>query len=232
MNELIKLGNENGIFISQDNSTQPKLHDNILLLMQKFKSAYETKDLTALKHTISDDFCGNFVGASSKKAMVNLFENYWTQLPRLLGLKLEIQIYHIIESSNSFYSGIVEFKTKLKIGPFPTKKTIESGKLYCEAKPDGILNTWRTSKIASLSENQESVDNILECCRAIGVNPDSSFEEIKIAYRKRIEGLHPDKVADRAPEIQKFANKQTQKLNYCYKKILDRKSRLCKVNNN
>lgn len=51
----------------------------------------------------------------------------------------------------------------------------------------------------------------------LGVSYNSNIEEVKNAYRKKIAGCHPDKVAEMAPEIRLLAEEMAKKINLAYR---------------
>ena len=56
----------------------------------------------------------------------------------------------------------------------------------------------------------------------LGVDRSSSEQDIKKAYRTKLAGLHPDKVARMDPEIQDLARTRTVELREAYETVLDR----------
>ena len=52
-----------------------------------------------------------------------------------------------------------------------------------------------------------------EAYRLLGTNPNSSWEEVKKAYKEKISKSHPDKVSHLSEELQEKAKEVTLKLN-------------------
>jgi len=48
------------------------------------------------------------------------------------------------------------------------------------------------------------------------VHPTSSLEEIKTAYRRKIQQYHPDRLEGMAPELRKLALEKSQEINAAY----------------
>ena len=55
----------------------------------------------------------------------------------------------------------------------------------------------------------------------LGVSPDASQEEVKAAYRLRMQEYHPDKVAHLGPELRILAERKAKEINEAYR-ILSR----------
>lgn len=52
--------------------------------------------------------------------------------------------------------------------------------------------------------------------QVLGVRPDSSWEDITRAYRKRIAQYHPDRVQDLAPDIVALAEREAKRINAAF----------------
>ncbi len=52
-----------------------------------------------------------------------------------------------------------------------------------------------------------------EACRLLGVNPNTSLDEIQKAYKEKVAKSHPDKVAHLSEELQMKAKELTLQLN-------------------
>ena len=55
----------------------------------------------------------------------------------------------------------------------------------------------------------------------LGIDRDATRADIKKAYRTKLAGLHPDKVARMDPEIQDLARTRTVELREAYESVLD-----------
>lgn len=64
-------------------------------------------------------------------------------------------------------------------------------------------------------------DEVLRCCRLLGVEPTVSPEELKRAYRNLVKQSHPDLFSDR-PEFLQQANDSTKAFNLAYEYLLRR----------
>lgn len=65
-------------------------------------------------------------------------------------------------------------------------------------------------------------DNFYEI---LGLRADCTQEEIKIAWVKKVKENHPDQTLKMSQEIQEFAKRQTQEINYAYSILKDPKKR-------
>jgi curved DNA-binding protein CbpA len=59
----------------------------------------------------------------------------------------------------------------------------------------------------------------------LGVEPDASLEEIHRAYRQRVKGCHPDRVADLDAELRRLAEQKMMELNEAHRVLRDSKLR-------
>ena len=68
----------------------------------------------------------------------------------------------------------------------------------------------------------QSSPELKEYFQLLGCTPDVSDAELKIAYRRKMSSLHPDKLQrkDLAAELMQFATEQVQKINHAYEQIL------------
>lgn len=58
----------------------------------------------------------------------------------------------------------------------------------------------------------------------LDVNPLSSLDEIKLAYKKKISMYHPDKVSSMGPEFNEIAQKKSKEINAAYDEAVKLKS--------
>jgi DnaJ-domain-containing protein 1 len=64
-----------------------------------------------------------------------------------------------------------------------------------------------------------------EAYRALGLDPDASWDEIKKTYKGKIAGSHPDKVSHLSKELQEKAQELTLRLNSAFDVIKHHKGR-------
>ena len=60
--------------------------------------------------------------------------------------------------------------------------------------------------------------------RILEIDSGAGVEEVKRAYRLQASKYHPDKVAHLGRDIQEFASKRFQEINWAYEKIMERKN--------
>lgn len=119
---------------------------NIILLFQRFKKAYESKNIEGLGDTISDSFCGDFYGKSKTRFLATM-KGTFNRLPFGVSPHLIISIKNISSHTEDEFSAIIEMNAVVKalFIPLPTK--FDSGEVLCEAKPEGQLHYWRITKL-------------------------------------------------------------------------------------
>lgn len=73
----------------------------------------------------------------------------------------------------------------------------------------------------STTYNQSSSTNfqnisLAEAYKILGVDSKSSFEEIKIAYKRKIKEYHPDLLQNVGKELQDLAKRKIQEINHAF----------------
>jgi DnaJ like chaperone protein len=63
----------------------------------------------------------------------------------------------------------------------------------------------------------KSGTKILQWFEVLEVSPSASIDEIKLAYRKKISGYHPDRVASLAQELRELAEERSKAINEAYR---------------
>ncbi len=61
--------------------------------------------------------------------------------------------------------------------------------------------------------------NIKECYRILGINPDTSLDDMHQAYRDLVKVWHPDKYMDN-PRLRDKAEKQLKRINMAYDMLI------------
>jgi hypothetical protein len=131
----------------QDKTYNPKhLPKSALILFQRFKKAYENKNIIELKDSISDDFCGDIYG-TNKKDFIDFMQYNFQRLRYGLSPHLVIEIHNIATSSSTNFSAVINMKANLKFIGIPTSMTWDVGKIVCEARSEGEYNYWRITKL-------------------------------------------------------------------------------------
>lgn len=110
---------------------------------------------------------------------------------------------------------------------FANKIAAEHGLRRPFAMPEDSINQQRhqSQKRANTSDqnarnghSQPTVDvQVSVCLEILGLNQmPASFEDIKIAYRRKIKEFHPDKFAGERPEVIRYAEETSKRLNVAY----------------
>jgi DnaJ-domain-containing protein 1 len=69
---------------------------------------------------------------------------------------------------------------------------------------------------ATVHESNTVPDTVEGCLSKLGVHANATSQEIKQAYRKRMQEYHPDKVAHLGPKLRELAAVEAQVLNSIY----------------
>ena len=81
-------------------------------------------------------------------------------------------------------------------------------------KKDEQQDTSNKNKQKDYSQNMQlSLDDVY---KILEIKPNSSVEEIKSAYKKKIKEYHPDRLSGLGAELQNLANQKTQEINSAY----------------
>jgi len=70
----------------------------------------------------------------------------------------------------------------------------------------------------------EKVKSKLNWYEVLEINPDSSYEEIKAAYRKLMKEYHPDKVATLGKDLKALAESKTKEISEAYETAIKKKN--------
>lgn len=136
----------------QDKTYHPEhLSQSALILFQRFKKAYESKNIVELKDSISDSFNGDIYGAT-KKEFIDFMQYNFQRLKYGLSPHLTIEIFNISESSDANFSAIINMQANLTFIGLPTFMTWDAEKIRCEARPEGKHDYWRITKLFKFQE--------------------------------------------------------------------------------
>lgn len=136
----------------QEKTYHPEhLPQKVLILFQRFKKAYESKNIVELKDSISNNYYGDIYG-KTKQNFIDLMQCNFQQLKYGLSPHLTIEIYNISSSTSTHFSAVVNLKANLKFLGIPTSLVWDAGKIVCEAKPEGEHNYWRITKLLKFQE--------------------------------------------------------------------------------
>ncbi|MCA0402807.1 MAG: co-chaperone DjlA [Proteobacteria bacterium] len=141
--------------------------------------------------------------------------------PELLKLFVDIQ-YKAAQTDGLSTSKINALDQVLKILGFaPLNK---QQRFYDDFDPRGSTN-YRSNSENSYSSYQNRGDILSQAYAILELNPSSTKQEVKKAYRRLISKNHPDKlIAQGLPEeMIKLANEKTQKITKAYEQICEAK---------
>ena len=74
-----------------------------------------------------------------------------------------------------------------------------------------------TASDASTRRKREIPRDVLAALAALGLEQDSTFENVTATYRELVKGYHPDKVAHLGPDLRRVAEAKTKEINSAYK---------------
>lgn len=83
-----------------------------------------------------------------------------------------------------------------------------------------IENAWKESKKSKSSFDGRTTNlTIEEAYKILGITPNSTIEEIKIAYKRKVKEYHPDLVQNMGEEIRELAKQKLQEINFAFELI-------------
>jgi len=85
-----------------------------------------------------------------------------------------------------------------------------------EKKQDQSSAKSENSFKSDQSDTKSGTKN-LQWFEVLEVSPSASIDEIKLAYRKKISGYHPDRVASLAQELRELAEERSKAINEAYR---------------
>ncbi|MEJ5286858.1 MAG: hypothetical protein CH6_1525 [Candidatus Kapaibacterium sp.] len=89
-----------------------------------------------------------------------------------------------------------------------------------------IEEALRNSKTARNTKNKDFRKITLEEAYAIlGLKSDATFEEVKIAYKKKVKEYHPDLLQNMGEELKELATQKIKEINYAFDLIKQAKGR-------
>jgi DnaJ like chaperone protein len=98
--------------------------------------------------------------------------------------------------------------------------------VYHEASRE-FLGTPGSQNETPSRESQKTSDMYANYFALLGCNPNCTDDELRMAYRRKVSSLHPDKLQSKelANELLQFANEQVQKINHAYAEIVKHRNR-------
>jgi len=114
----------------------------ILILLKRFKKAYESKNSIELSESISSDFVGDIYGRT-KSEFIAFMEKMFQGFPYGVSPHLKIEVINISSWTDSDFSCVVKMEANLKFLGLPTSFNWDSGKLFCKTIPEGRESYWR-----------------------------------------------------------------------------------------
>ena len=119
---------------------------NALLLFQRFKAAYDGKDVGQLSACISDEYRGDAFAVLSKGELLRVLGGVFRALPWMVYPCLSINVYNVIADTPEVFSAIIDTCSRAKVLGVPVG-TIDSAPLRCVIRPVGPHCVWRMTEM-------------------------------------------------------------------------------------
>ena len=132
----------------KEKSRHPEhLPPHILILFQKFKKAYESKNIEDLKDTISDRFVGDIYGKTKSSFITLIAHNFQHLFKYGSSPHLTLEVLKICSGSDVEFAAIINMKSSYRFFGISTPVSFDAVKLFCEVQPEGQDNCWRITKL-------------------------------------------------------------------------------------
>ncbi|MDX2244029.1 MAG: lecithin retinol acyltransferase family protein [Leptolyngbyaceae cyanobacterium bins.302] len=139
-------------FVLDEEAKNPRnVPQQALILFQRFKEAYESKDIEELADTVSNDFRGDIYG-KRKSDFVAFMRCNLERLKYGTGPHLRIEIHNISSNSDEDFSAVIKMNATIKILGVPTPLQWDGGKLFCKVEPEGKYRYWRITKLEKFED--------------------------------------------------------------------------------
>ena len=119
---------------------------NAILAFQRFKAAYDAKDVRSLAACISDGYQGDVFGARSKGELLRVQGEVFRRLLRGVYPCLSISVYNIIKDGPRGFSAILDTRSRATVLRIPLW-TYDSAPLRCTIRPEGPYHWWRVTEL-------------------------------------------------------------------------------------
>lgn len=113
----------------------PHLPENAILVFQRFKEAYDSKNIDKLSLIISNSYQGNLYGVESKQGFLNTQKHVFEKLPRAVYPCLTINVYSIVENTENIFSAIIDTRSVITILGIPTF-TYDAAPVRCQIESE------------------------------------------------------------------------------------------------
>jgi len=134
---------------SEGQSFQGLLPTNALLLLERFRDAYQAKDADRLAEQISVRYTGTLYDARTRDQLVGFLRMTLANIPWGLWPQLAITLYSIPEQPEpSTFEVVLEFHSRVTVLGVPLSK-LDSGRVICVAKVEED-KVWRVIRFDSI----------------------------------------------------------------------------------
>ncbi|PZD73616.1 hypothetical protein C1752_02083 [Acaryochloris thomasi RCC1774] len=128
----------------EEQATPPHLPRNVLLTFQRFKKAYDTKDLKILASVISASYQGDLFGVSTKSEYLEVQRSVFNSLPWGAYPCLTVNLYSITEDTNEEFAAIIDTQSMATVLGIPVL-TYDSAPVRCKLRANNGL--WSVTEM-------------------------------------------------------------------------------------
>jgi hypothetical protein len=119
----------------EQQANPPHLPDNAILVFKKFKEAYDSKNIDKLSRIISNSYRGDLYGVRSKQEFLNVQQHVFENLPWGVHPCLSVNVYSIMENTQSIFSAIIDTHSIATVLGIPTF-TYDSAPVRCQIRSE------------------------------------------------------------------------------------------------
>lgn len=97
----------------EEQANPPHLPQHAILTFQRFKDAYDSKNIYKLGPLISKNYRGDIFGVTRKRAYLNTQKKVFDALPWFMNPCLCINVYSIVDDTHEDFCAIIDTQSKV-----------------------------------------------------------------------------------------------------------------------
>jgi hypothetical protein len=146
----IKLADELRKSLNSGQDFEKLLPPNAILLLKRFREAYQAKDAAKVGEQLSAEYSGTLYNAHTREEFVERLKETFRQAPRGLSPNLHVTVFQVVERDEpGVFEAVLEFHARFAVLGIPLRE-IGSGKVSCEARAEMPFGIWRLVRMDSV----------------------------------------------------------------------------------
>lgn len=133
----------------------PHLPQNAIIAFQRFKEAYDRKNINQLNKIISNSYRGNLYGVSTKQEFVDIQQRVFERLPWGVYPCLKINVYSVVDETSNSFTAIIDTQSLATVLGIPIF-SYDSAPVRCQIKSETGL--WVISEMFIEQQLLDEID--------------------------------------------------------------------------